>query len=284
MERLASSMPEEASLGAEGGYGVGVTRSTASSAIACSRARRLASGWENAPAKTVTKESPFRNESVLVAGSNTAPSPRSGDGLGSRHVLRRFEETSASGLGVFDAQDDVAAAIAVDAGRFVAGPRRGRQGTEALDAGEALGLVGGDETARSEIRTGAGTRWRAGDADGVGEAVGLAVGDVPTPLPFGLSMMSAPPTSTMAMTAAAPMGMKRFMVVNLHGTREARRCGIDGNAARTVSSVSRGAWSGSASSQSAIRGSKSGRIVSWLMRIAPRTVVKDRPSSSTVRS
>ena len=84
------------------------------------------------------------------------------------------------------------------------------------------------------------------------------------------------------MTAAAPMGMKQFMVLNLHGTREARRCGIDGNAARTVSSVSRGAWSGSASSQSAIRGSKSGRIVSLVMRMSPRTV--SRPSLVQARS
>ena len=48
------------------------------------------------------------------------------------------------------------------------------------------------------------------------------------------------------------------MVWNLHGTREARRCGIEGNAASTVLSTGAGATSGSASSQSAMRGSKSG--------------------------
>ena len=66
--------------------------------------------------------------------------------------------------------------------------------------------------------------------------------------------MTIPPRpAAKTIAAAAPKRAKRFMVWNLHGTREARRCGIEGKAASTVSRTAAGASSGSSSSQSAIR-------------------------------
>ncbi len=71
--------------------------------------------------------------------------------------------------------------------------------------------------------------------------------------------MPTVPTATTATAATATLA-NELMGGNLHGTREARRCGIEGSAARTVPSTAAGALSGSASSQSATRGSKSGSV------------------------
>ena len=56
----------------------------------------------------------------------------------------------------------------------------------------------------------------------------------------GRDEMTIPPRpAANTIAAAAPKRAKRFMVWNLHGSREARRCGIDGKAASTVARTSR---------------------------------------------
>ena len=50
--------------------------------------------------------------------------------------------------------------------------------------------------------------------------------------------MPTVPTAITATAATASLA-NVLMVGNLHGTREARRCGIEGNAARTVASTAR---------------------------------------------
>ena len=55
--------------------------------------------------------------------------------------------------------------------------------------------------------------------------------------------MPTVPTAITATAATATLA-KVLMAGNLHGTREARRCGIEGNAARTVPSTAAGAMVG----------------------------------------
>src|SRR6476646_478663 len=110
-----------------------------------------------------------------------------------------------------------------------------------------------------------------GTAEGSAVATGDAVGPgTPTTgcVDGGRRIMN-PPRATAVTTAAprASLGMV-LMDGNLHGTRMARRCLIDGNAARTISSVGSGAVFGSPSSQSAMRGSKAARSWSFML-VAP---------------
>ena len=98
---------------------------------------------------------------------------------------------------------------------------------------------------------------------------GVGLG-APTAGWLGRFRYSAPPTTRTPMTAAAATDqrMDGGMAMSLRGTREARRRGIDGRAARTISSTWSGACTGSPSSQSAMRWSKSGSV-SRVMRVAP---------------
>jgi hypothetical protein len=90
-------------------------------------------------------------------------------------------------------------------------------------------------------------------ADAGGEPLGGALGELDTDGPVGLRIRRPPAATTAIAIAAARRRAERVMGRSLHGARIARRCGIEGNAARTVVRTASGALAGSSSSQSAIR-------------------------------
>src|SRR5215211_619200 len=91
------------------------------------------------------------------------------------------------------------------------------------------------------VPSGIGSATAVGDGPALGADDGVTDGSVTTSGAGARDMKPEPrPTATSA-AIAAPARSRRFIVVDLHGTHEERRCGIEGAAASTVSSTSLGA-------------------------------------------